>query len=464
MNKIDNPPLRNIPFTVANPQRIPAKRYYDEEFFRLEADHLWSHVWQMACRLEEIPGIGDWMAYQILDQSVIVVNTKNGVKAFQNACRHRGVRLAMGQGNCKTEGFICPFHGWRWNMDGINTFVFGRHVFDEANLEKADLNLIPCRVEIWGGCAFINFDDNAPPLQDCLKPAAEKLDPRNVDKLKLEWWVSSILPANWKTAMEAFMEGYHVMRTHPQLYSTPPWKEPRYGFDTGSGMKVGIQTGREAVENAVHHLELLSVGMDGMVHARDVEIANELLAGELKLPEEPGAALGMFFYRLNDEIVKRGRARGVPVPDLNDLMMNNPAPAVQFIFPNYFLLPQFGNMAGYRIRPLTAETCLFELFSLTLYPEDEKRERPVAPTPMPYDGPHYPPIPAQDYSNIPRQQLGLHSKGFEYMRLSHEIEGLISNYNRVIDGFLEGVDREKLVIGMQVACGALDTPISDLGF
>jgi phenylpropionate dioxygenase-like ring-hydroxylating dioxygenase large terminal subunit len=464
MNKIDKPTLRNIPFKITNPQRIPAKRYYDEAFFKLEAEHLWTHVWQMACRLEEIPEIGDWVEYEILDQSVIVVNTKNGVKAFQNACRHRGVRLAMGHGNCKTEGLICPFHGWRWNMEGINTFVFGRHVFDEANLEKVELNLIPCRVEIWGGCAFINFDENAASLLECLKPAAEKLDPRNVDKLKLEWWVSSILPANWKTAMEAFMEGYHVMRTHPQLYSTPPWKEPRYGFDTGSGMQVGLQSGREVVENAVHHLELLSIGMDGMVHARDVEIATELLETELQLPEEPGAALGTFFYRLNDEIMKRGRARGVPVPDLNELMRNNPAPAVQFIFPNYFLLPQFGNMAGYRIRPLTAETCLFELFSLTLYPEDEKRERPIAPSPMPHDGPDYPPIPAQDYSNIPRQQLGLHSKSFEYMRLSHEIEGLISNYNRVIDGFLEGVDRDRLVTGMQVACGALDTPISDIGF
>ena len=63
----------------------------------------------MACRLEEIPEVGDWVEYKNLDKSVIVVNTKNGIKAFHNACRHRGVQLASGHGNCKTAGFICPF-------------------------------------------------------------------------------------------------------------------------------------------------------------------------------------------------------------------------------------------------------------------------------------------------------------------------------------------------------------------
>ena len=173
-----------------------------------------------------------------------------------------------------------------------------------------------------------------------------------------------------------------------------PGRNPRYGFDSGSGMQVGFQSGREVVENAVHHLELLCTGMGGMVHATDVEIAHDLLHTDLQLPEEPGAALGTFFYRLNDEIVKRGRARGVPVPDLNDLMKHNPAPAVQFIFPNYFLLPQFGNMAvlphpaADRRKPACSSS-----WSLTLYPEDEKRARPVAPIPVPHDSPDYPPIP-----------------------------------------------------------------------
>ena len=70
----------------------------------------------------------------------------------------------------------------------------------------------------------------------------------------------------------------------------------------------------------------------------------------------------------------------------------------------------------------------------------------------------------QDYSNLPLQQLGLHAGGFEYMRLSKDVEGLISNYQRVIDGFLEGRDKDELAKGIRVASGSLGVPIQDIGF
>src|SRR3954451_510273 len=96
-------PFRPVPFQIVDPERIPTPRYYDEEFYRLEGEHLWPHVWQMACRLEQIPNVGDWVEYSILGKSVIVVRGKAGVKASHNAGRHRGVPLAPegGHGNCK---------------------------------------------------------------------------------------------------------------------------------------------------------------------------------------------------------------------------------------------------------------------------------------------------------------------------------------------------------------------------
>ena len=142
---------QSVPFPVLDPERIPAQRYYDEEFYKLECERLWPHVWQMACRLEQIPNVGDWVDYSNLGKSVIVVRTRDGVKAYHNACRHRGVKLAEGHGNCTVQGFICPFHGWRWNMEGRNTFVYGRSKFSEHQLDQADLALRRCRVDVWGG-------------------------------------------------------------------------------------------------------------------------------------------------------------------------------------------------------------------------------------------------------------------------------------------------------------------------
>lgn len=452
---------RDIPFAITDPEMIPVNRYYDDMFFEMEREHFWPHVWQMACRLEEIPNVGDYVEYKILDKSVIVTRTAQGVRAYLNACRHRGLKLIEGAGNCKAQGFICPFHGWRWDGEGKNTFVYSRHLFRDKILNQEDINLLECRLETWGGCAFINFNADAPPLRECLKPVADKLDPRGVDDLKVEWWSSTILPVNWKLAMEAFMEGYHVMRTHPQLHQLSVPGTVRYTVD-GMG-PARPSSSAELIELMLRNMEKLSEGMAGMVHANDTKIGRDIQKS-IDLPEDPAQALMQFFGTWNAEVTRRGRERGVPMPDLNDLAMNNPTAPVQFIFPHYFLLPMFGNMSAYRIRPLGPESCLFEIWSLVLYPEGEQRAVPAEPTPLPHDSSEFPEIPRQDYSNLPRQQLGLRSGGIQNMRLSHEVEGMISNFHRTLDAFLTGIPSQKLIPAVQATSGEYDDPIKDLGF
>jgi hypothetical protein len=149
------------------------------------------------------------------------------------------------------------------------------------------------------------------------------------------------------------------------------------------------------------------------------------------------------------------------MPDLNAIPPIDP---VQFCFPLYFLLPMYGNMSSYRIRPLGPEKCLFELWSLSLYPEGEESPRPKAPVPMRHDDPSWPPIPRQDYSNLGRQQQGLHAKGFRFMRLSREVEGMISNNHRLIDGYLAGLGYDQLLPAARQVSGAIDAEIRDLGF
>jgi len=455
-----------VPFKITDPERIPARRYYDDEFYKLECERLWPHIWQMACRLEQIPNLGDWVEYTLLDRSVIVVRTKDGVKAFHNACRHRGVPLVKSgdHGNCQAQGFICPFHGWRFNSSGENTFVYGRHLFSERQLEKADLALKPCRVEVWGGCAFINFDDNAPSFRECIGPVADRLEAHGMSKLRSEWWYATVLPANWKTAMEAFMEGYHVMRTHPQLQkAAPALYNMMYGQDTGGiGQPINPNlTVRENIQAQFEHLKLLSQGMAGMVHAKEVEIASHLL--DVELPNDPASAVQMWFGIVQDQVAKQLQARGEPVPDLNAVAVSDPVHAVEFLFPHYFLLPFFSSMSSYRIRPLGPESCLFEIWSLTHAVPGQEPKVPMTPTMLPYDSKEFPPIPQQDYSNIPLQQKGVHAGGFDFMRLSQDKEGLISNYQRIIDGYLSGVAPAKLAKATQLLGGNFDGKVLELG-
>ncbi len=76
-----------------------------------------------------------------------------------------------------------------------------------------------------------------------------------------------------------------------------------------------------------------------------------------------------------------------------------------------------------------------------------------------------PPIPIQDFSNLPRQQRGLHAKSFEYLRLSEGIEGGVANFERTVDGFLAGLPYEKLLPALhQINLNPLERPVVDLGF
>ncbi len=459
-------------YAMEHPDRVPKQRYFDPDFYSMEVEQFWPRVWQMACRLEEIPAAGDFVEYEILDQSIIVARAADmTVKAFYNACRHRAVKLVQGQGTCPS-GFVCSFHGWCYGLDGANTFLYQPDLFAEHNRRPDDVNLTAVRCELWGGCAWINLDDQAPPLRDCLEPFASVHDAWKVESLRTEWWLACRLPVNWKLAMEAFMEGYHVMETHPQLNPPGTKKSAQsvYRRTASDGTMssaiaartAGISDSRALIDANIRYMRILSDGMAGMTHANDVRIAEGLR--DIDLPSNPAQAMATWRTTLNDAIVAWYRAAGCDIPDLNELDARGINAPIGFCFPHYFLLPTFSSASSYRIRPLGPEETLFELWSLTRYPPQRAPGRPTPPQPMAPDDPRWPPIPAQDFSNLPKQQKGLHAKGFEYMRLSDKVEGLISNFERLVDGYLTGLPYEQLVPAMQKVNTTIDVPITDLGF
>lgn len=436
------------------PDRVPKERYFDPGFYERENESLWPRVWQMACRLEEIPEAHDVVEYEFLDQSIIVLRTEDmGVRAFQNTCRHRGVQLVKGRGRCE-DGFTCPFHGWCYGLDGVNTGIPRRKSFSEHNVQPGDVDLVPVRCEIWGGCAWINLDIDAPPVRECFEPAATILDTWQVESMRTDKWYAARLPANWKLAIEAFVEMYHVVVTHPQLDI--------------SGMRYSLRPGEPFdpsafIEAEIEYLRVMCEGMDGMVHANDVTVAEGLRGVEL--PAEPELAISTWNKTLNDAVIGFNRDRRAAMPDLNELDALGYNETFYGCFPHYFVLPMYSGASSYRFRPLGPEETLMEIWSLARFPEGEAPERPSPPEVWEANDPRWPPIPAQDFSNIPRQQKGLHAKGFEYMRLNGRLEGHISNLQRTIDGFLAGLPYEQLLPAVRsVNVAPFDKPILDLGF
>jgi phenylpropionate dioxygenase-like ring-hydroxylating dioxygenase large terminal subunit len=280
------------------------------------------------------------------------------------------------------------------------------------------------------------------------------MDAWKMESLQPEWWFACRLPVNWKLAEAAFMEQYHVLESHPQL-RIPGRMLPRGGkpFDPKGWLDGELQ-----------YLRTMSEGMSGMVHAKDVQVAEELRQ-TIELPDDPAEAAASWQRALNDAVVGRHSAAGADVPDLNQLEAQGMGDSMFYCFPGFFVLPMYSSASAYRFRPLGPEETLMEIWSLTRFPAGSEPAKLPPPESWEHDDPRWPPIPAQDFSNLPKQQKGLHAKGFEYMRLSEQAEGGVSNFERLVDGFLAGLPYDALLPGLRkVNVNPLEQPVADLGF
>ena len=193
---------------------IPRARYVEREFHELEKDKIWKRVWQMACREEDIPHVGDTLVYDICDLSILVVRSApTTIRAFFNACLHRGRQLKEHDGN-NTE-LRCAFHGYCWNLDGTLKQIPCE--WDFPHVDRTAWSLPEVSVGTWGGFVFVNLDPDAEPLAAFLGELPEHFAKWPLEERYTSVHVAKIFPANWKVVQEAFMEAFHVVATHPQL-------------------------------------------------------------------------------------------------------------------------------------------------------------------------------------------------------------------------------------------------------
>jgi phenylpropionate dioxygenase-like ring-hydroxylating dioxygenase large terminal subunit len=73
------------------------------------------------------------------------------------------------------------------------------------------------KCDTWGGWVWINMDPNCISLKEYLEPGYSMLKPLEMEKMRFSWRQWLYFPSNWKVALEAFNESYHVDASHPQL-------------------------------------------------------------------------------------------------------------------------------------------------------------------------------------------------------------------------------------------------------
>lgn len=435
-------------------------RYTDPAFNRLEHERLWSRVWQAAARLDEIPEPGDFTTYDIGDQSVMLVRVDaDTVKAYHNACPHRGTALTLGCGSFPNEKIICPFHGWRWNLEGANEYVLERHEFRGGDLRDSDVALKEVHSVVFAGFVFINLCRDPQPFDEFIAPVREVLEGLAIEHMRHYWWKQIPAPANWKVAQEAFFETYHVPATHPQLetraaqviyegrpeaevefnhkkviYETFPNGHGRFyaGKNTPMAGKVNQENGGDPVDMMAARLNLLVEGMDAQVLAEDVEVVRSLKGKPI--PE--GSTLGAEYVKaLYARAAEQKRPMPSPTPEILGMWGGE-----VYIYPNLLILPHAGNAMIYRVRPdgFNPDRSIFEIMSTKTYPADVKPPRAtVQKVTELHDPEQVLLIPRQDLGNLERMQKGLHSKGCKQIWLAENHERIIMNMHKELDRYLQ---------------------------
>ena len=433
---------------------VPKGRYIDREFLQLEYERLFPKVWQMACREEEVPAVGSYLEYAIGDQSILVVRTEaDRIQAFHNSCIHRGSQLLQGVG--RVREFRCPFHGWRYALDGKCTFIHCEDEFDARPEPFKRLRDVRC--ERWGGWVFVNMDPDAEPLLDWLDPLPGALGPFQPENMRYAWHKRTILPANWKTAIDAFIEGYHTPGTHPQYirlgtegkarslpctideYAFAPYN-PTFAFRNHSRFVFGVREGAPVAGAAtmgnpeiirasiVYQLEQLRA----LNNEYDLKAAEELCKADLG---------GKPFYELFGQLRrKHTEAAGIAAPMLS-LEQTAAGQGDWHMFPTMVNLVEPGSILGYRSLPNgdDPDSCIFDVWSLHFWPEGAAPHVEVEFV-HPWTDGDWGEVLTQDFRNMSGVQKGLHSRGFEGHWLNRKQETTVHNAHRIADRFLFGVD------------------------
>jgi len=414
-------PLNFEAYKFLGDEDIPFERYTSSEFAKREFTHMWSRTWQWACREEHLQEVGDYVVYDIGQFSILVIRcSSTEIRACHNSCLHRGTKLKPSGTDGATDQLRCPYHGWTWNIDGSLRSIPCR--WDFPKVADAEFHLPEVKTALWGGFVFINMDPKAPPLQEYLGVLPDHFAKWALENRYVAVHLVKELDCNWKLAIEAFIEGYHTLETHPQLLSSSPDAAMQYDV-------FGDHVGRHYMTTGFQspHLDRI---------LSEQEILDTILMGDrsmidpARLKVGPNETARLVLARfLREELGKHFNA------DLTQWSDAEMIDAIEYnLFPNTVLFPGISLPMVYRARPVGMDPnrTTFEFLILRPVGSDGHRPAPAEPYRMGKDelfskapgmDPTFGHIFDQDTGNLRQQQEG--------MIAAHKVGQTLGNYQEV---------------------------------
>ncbi|MCB2072079.1 MAG: aromatic ring-hydroxylating dioxygenase subunit alpha [Novosphingobium sp.] len=193
---------------------IPARYYYDPEWYELERKAVWMRSWLNIGHVCELPEAGSFVRREIefANASLLIVRGKDGeIRALHNACTHRGTQLTS-EPCGKKSTFSCPYHMWTFGTDGA---LLSAPDFERFYVEKDDCALRQVAVDVCGGLIFICFEPQQS-LREYLGPMTDMLEQVAVGQATTYHEYVYEIDANWKLTYDNFQENYHLRFIHPR--------------------------------------------------------------------------------------------------------------------------------------------------------------------------------------------------------------------------------------------------------
>jgi glycine betaine catabolism A len=239
---------------------LPKAAYLDPEVLAWERKQVFSE-WVCVGRAHNVAEPRSAAAYALGDSGVLVTRSSDGtLRAFENACRHRGHELLPCGGTSKPRAIVCPYHAWTYDLDGGLRNAPGHP--KDGSFDKSGHGLFGMPVREWHGWLFVDPSRNAGDFTEHIGELEQIIAPYDADSLVTAEVHEYDVAANWKVVIENYQECYHCSMIHPELCRVSPphsgenvekdgdwvggWMELREGAETMSldGHSAGMTMAR----------------------------------------------------------------------------------------------------------------------------------------------------------------------------------------------------------------------------
>lgn len=201
---------------------LPREFYTSRFVYESDMSAYWNRNWIWVGHESQIAAPGDYMVFDYGTESIIICRDGNGaINAHHNVCRHRGSRICIDRsGNARS--FACPYHAWTYDLSG--KLRGGRAMAPDFNPDE--WGLLKAKLIVFQGLIFVCASEDSPPIEAGLEKLAPLTAPFGFEDLKIAHSASYEVSANWKLALENYMECYHCAPSHKDYSRSHSLKAP----------------------------------------------------------------------------------------------------------------------------------------------------------------------------------------------------------------------------------------------